>query len=195
MQQPNGPPDFRIAPGEALIVYELAQNLDEIEPVLTVCNPGGHPDDWSWRRDLTEGKAIALRRWQRFVASVEPLFAASEENAAQPRSLIIEALGVIVPRHAPSRRTVAEPAGRVHLIVYSDLLQHSDALSHYGPYPPAEEIIASLRHLQTDLAGVEVSLYRLERARDARWQTRDHYYWWTELIEAFGGQVIWQESV
>ena len=163
--------------------------------MLTVCNPGGHPDDWSWRRDLTEGKAIALRRWQRFVASVEPLFAASEENAAQPRSLIIEALGVIVPRHAPSRRTVAEPADRVHLIVYSDLLQHSDALSHYGPYPPAEEIIASLRHLQTDLAGVEVSLYRLERARDARWQTRDHYYWWTELIEAFGGQVIWQESV
>ena len=194
MQEPGGPPDFRVAPGEALVVYELTQNLADAKPLLRVCNPGDKPDDWAWSRELTEGKAIALRRWQRFRESVEPLFA-PKEATAQPRSPIIEFLGVVVPRYAPSVRVGS--ATRTHLIVYSDLLQHSDALSHYGDYPDAEAIAKTtgLRHMKTDLTGVEVSLYRLERTRDAHWQTTEHYYWWTELVQSFGGQVIWQESV
>ena len=86
---------------------------------------------------------------------------------------------------------------RTHLIIFSDLLQHSRSLSHYGPYPEAAAVkeTAQLRHLQTDLSLVEVSLYRLERKRDARWQTTEHYYWWTKLVQALGGRVIHQESV
>ena len=194
LQEPGGPPDFRVAPGEALVVYELTRNLADVGPLLHVCNPGDRPDDWAWQRELTEGKAIALRRWQRFRERVEPLFA-SKDAAAQPQSPIIEFLGVVVPRHVPSSRMGSDR--RTHLIVYSDLLQHSDALSHYGDYPDAKAIpkTTGLRHMKTDLTGVEVSLYRLERMRDARWQTTAHYYWWTELVQSLGGQVIWQESV
>ena len=190
MQEPQGPSDFYIAPGEALIVYELGENLGEMVPELTVCNPGGHPDTWSWRRNLTEGKALALRQWQRFRETVDLLFDEPLESAPQSRSPIIETLSVIAARHAPSRRSTS--GLRTHVIVYSDLLQHTDALSHYGIYPPAEQVP---QHLRTDLAGVEVSLYRLERERYAQWQTTDHYYWWSYLIMTFGGQVIWQESV
>ena len=120
-----------------------------------------------------------MRRWQRFQESVEPLFAATG-SSAQARSPIIEFLGVVVPRHVPSSRMGSKT--RTHLIIYSDLLQHSDDLSHYGPHPAADAVgrSAGLRHLKVDLTGVEASLYRLERSRDARWQTRDHYYWWTQ---------------
>lgn len=198
LQEPGGSPEFRVAEGEALIVYELNDDTSALEPFMKVCNPGDRPDDWGFREELTRGKAIALRRWQRFSESVEPLFEVAETPAEMPRSPIIETLGVIVPRYAPSSRRVDVKTNiRTHLIVFSDLLQHSESLSHYGPYPAAKEIrrTTGLRQLQTDLTGVEVSLFRLERGRHAMWQTRDHYYWWTYFIESLGGRVIWQEMI
>ena len=194
LQEPGGPDDYRVAPGEALVVYEVSQDLGRIEPRVRVCNPGDRPSDWSFTDELTQGKMIAQRQWQRFRERLEPLFA-TQEAKPQARSPILEFLAAIVPEHVPSSRMGGEM--RTHLIIYSDLLQHSDSLSHYGPFPEAEAVKATapLRHLQTDLHGVEVSLYRLERKRDSRWQTTDHYYWWTKLVQSFGGQVIHQESV
>ena len=190
----RGKPDFLVAPGEALIVYLLPQNLTEIDPVIRVCNPGGDPDDWNVKDGLTQGKVVALRRWQNFLDAIEPLFD-RKESPPQPLSPIIETLGVIIPRHATSRRSSAPETQPVHLILYSDLLQHSEHLSHYGPYPSVDEVKKNLRFLQTDLSGVEVSLYRLERSDVARWQTVDHYYWWTKLIQEYGGEVIFQRSI
>jgi len=198
LQEPDGLPEFRVAEGEALIVYELHLDTAVLDPIMKVCNPGDRPDDWGFREDITSGKAIAQRRWERFSESVEPLFEAAEAQAEMPFSPIIEHLGVIVPRHAPSSwRRDAESDSRTHLIVFSDLLQHSEHFSHYGSYPAGKDIPKTplLRHLQTDLSGVEVSLFRLERGRYARWQTRDHYYWWTEFIESLGGKVISQDSI
>ena len=122
------------------------------------------------------------------------MFTQVESSEAQQTSPIIETLGVLVPRHVKSSRVGNSD---VHFVVFSDLLQHSEALSHYGLYPPAKAVrdTPGLRHLRTDLTGVRMSLFRLERARDARWQTRDHYYWWTDLIHSFGGQVVSQESI
>ena len=183
-----------VAPGEELVAYTLRQELAKAEPVVRVCNPGDHPNSWAWQRELTEGKQLALAAWRRFEERVAPLFAAVD-STAEARSPILEFLGVIIPRHASSERVGTDT--RTHLIIFSDLLQHSDALSHYGTYPQADAIVrtAGLRHLRTDLTGVDVSLYRLERSRDGRWQTTDHYYWWTKLVKAFGGKVIYQQSV
>ncbi len=190
--------ELQVAAGEALIVYELGADLGALAPVLTVCNPGEHPDQWEWWQQLTRGRAIDLQRWRRFREAVEGLFDQIEADAAQSSSPLIETLGVIVPRHAPSAREAASSAGgHTHLILFSDLLQHSEALSHYGPYPAGDAVrdTPGLRALQTDLTGIDVSLLRLERSRDARWQTRDHYYWWTHLVRSFGGRVVWQESI
>lgn len=187
-----------VAAGEALIVYELGTDLAALGPVLTVCNPGEHPDDWEWWQEITRGRAIDLQRWRRFEEAVEGLFSQIESGNSQPSSPLLEALGVIVPRHAPSAREAAASAGgHTHLILFSDLLQHSDALSHYGDYPAGDAVpkTPGLRALQTDLTGVDVSLYRLERSRDAQWQTRDHYYWWTHLVHSLKGRVVWQHSV
>ena len=190
--------DFYIAPGEALIVYELTQTLDDIKPALRICNPGNDPDKWTWKDDFTQGRAIALHQWQRLDKHIESLFDELQESEIQQSSPILEMTGVILPRHAPSKRSMAAgESGKTHLIVFSDLLQHSDLLSHYGPYPAAKEIRTTngLRVLQTDLTGIDVSLFRLERAEGGRWQTRDHYYWWTELVAESGGRLIWQDSI
>ena len=51
------------------------------------------------------------------------------------------------------------------------------------------------RDLLTDLTGVRVSFFRLERPKYAKWQTERHYYWWTELVQEQGGQIEWQGSI
>ena len=189
---------FYVAPGEALIVYELTGNLATVEPVMMVCNPGNNPNEWTWKDNLTQGRAIASRQWQRFENHIEDLFPSLEESTPQPRSPILEMLGVVVPRHAPSKRSFSsDDTNHTHLILFSDLLQHSELLSHYGPYPAAKAIrtTSGLRSLQTDLTGIDVSLFRLERSSGGSRQTRDHYYWWTELVMELGGAVRWQESL
>ncbi len=186
--------DFYVAPGDAIIVYTLTSDLHNLPPTLKICNPGDHPDSWTWQQSLDQGKEIKRRQWRHFDETIKGMFAHVESGEAQHSSPIIETLGVLVPRHVKSSRVGDSD---VHFVVFSDLLQHSEALSHYGAYPPAEEVrdTPGLRHLRTDLTGVRVSLFRLERPRDARWQTPEHYYWWTELIHSFGGQVVSQESI
>ena len=189
---------FYVAPGEALIVYELTENLSTAEHALKLCNPGNNPNEWTWKDDLTRGKAISLHQWQRLEDNVEALFSELASNSSQSRSPILEMLGVIVPRHAPSKRKLSsDEIKRTHLILFSDLLQHSNLLSHYGQYPAAKAIktTSGLRPLQTDLTNIDISLFRLERTDGGHWQTRDHYYWWTELVTELGGTLRWQESL
>lgn len=191
--------DLRVAPGEALVVYELPQELSSFEPVFRVCNPGDHPSNWGWKQELTQGKQIALRQWQKFQEAVVPLFERENQAAPKPQSPILETLGVLVARYSTSKRTSVDSERRsTHFILFSDLLQHSETLSHYGTYPAAEDIRnhAGLRTLHTDLSDADVSLYRLERPLPvASRQSVEHYYWWTKLIESFGGRVIYQDSI
>lgn len=200
LQHPKSDPDmedFYVAPGEALIVYKLAADWQNIKPFIRVCNPGERPDDWDWKKSLTRGKIFALHNWKRFEERVKELFPDDSRDKME-LSPILENLSVIVPHHAPSQRNLpADGPGSVHLIVFSDLLQHSDLLSHYAPYPKVKDWRGTpkLRELATDLTGVKVTLFRLERSEYSRWQTRDHYYWWSHLVEAFGGELRWQEAL
>ena len=190
---------FYVAQGEALIVYELTEELDTIEYALKVCNPGSNPDEWDdWKDGLTKGKAIASHQWLRLEENIEALFDEIKSSESQSSSPIIEMLGVIVPRHAPSKRSQSsEQIKRTHLIIFSDLLQHSSLLSHYRKYLPAKDIKTTdgLRSLQTDLTGIDVSLFRLERADSGQWQTTEHYNWWTDLVRELGGALMWQQSI
>ena len=189
-----------IEPGEELVVYELAADLADLEPSIRVCNPGGNPDTRTIVDDMTTGRTIELRRWNDFRGRLERLFDQQGQHSL-PRSLILETIGVVVARHASSLRALNENTDRMHLILYSDLLQHSESggLSHYGPYPQPESLLtqAGLRHLKSDLSSVDVSIYRLERDSIdvARWQTTEHYYWWKDLVHTFGGRVTWLESI
>ena len=182
---------FYVGPGEPLIVYELVQDPADTRPKLRVCNPGGHPEEWTLKDDLTKGRALALQHWRHFEQELAGMFP-DKDGEAMPTSPILENLAVIVPRHAPSKRNLPEEVQYpTHLIVFSDLLQNSELLTHFGPYPEA----GKLKTAGPDLTGVRVSLFRLERERYARWQTRDHYYWWTELVQRRNGHLQWQESL
>ena len=201
LQEPSSTPNsehFYVAPGEALIVYELTADWRNLKSYIKVCNPGNNPqEDWDWKKDLTQGKSFASRNWKHFEEKIKEIFP-SESSEEMPHSPILESLSVIVPRHVPSKRNL--PPGGVshtHLILFSDLLQNSELLSHYESYPKAKDFLRTLRlrELKTDLTRVDVSIFRLERSKYSRWQTTDHFFWWSKLVREFEGTVRWQDAI
>ena len=176
--------------GERVTFYLLNSGGAPEAPIVQICNPGGSPEERRATEVFTEGGMIKRWRWEHFVKTIESLFPDSE-GEAQPQSPILETIAAITPRYARSRRAKkdAKPA---HLIVISDLLQHTGKLSHYRSYPAPESLGAEL---STDLSRVEVSLFRLERQKYAKYQTPEHYYWWADWIEAMEGRVAWQQAL
>ena len=176
--------------GERVTLYILQSTGVPESPITQICHPGGNPEERGVIEGLTEGGVITEWRWEQFEKKIEALFPA-QDGEEQPASPILETIAVITPRHASSRRAEND-AKPTHLIVISDLLQHTGMLSHYKPYPEPESLP---RELATDLSRVEVSLFRLERQKYAKFQTPEHYYWWTDWVEAMGGRVAWQQAL
>ena len=193
---------FYVEPGEELTVYEIQDDLEAIKPVVRVCNPGNNPMEWQWYDDLTRGKSFAIKNWRQFENAITGLFA-KQETAEQAQSLILENIAVILPHHTRSSfQTDLDSKPTTHLIIFSDLLQNSQILSHYAPYPSAKYPTtdnftskATLRELATDMTGVHVSLLRLERSQYAAYQTDAHYRWWTNFIVKTGGFLQYQRSI
>ena len=181
-----------IAPGELLAVYELTQDPGAPEQLLEVCRPQKNPKDRTWRDDIHQGRKFAERDWERFEDALAAGFP-EHESEPQATSPLLETITVLAARHAPGKR--GDEGFRVHLVLFSDLLQHTPRLSHYGPYPDARDMRHVARDLLTDLTGVQVSLFRLERPQYAKWQNEHHYYWWTELVMEQGGQIGWQDPI
>lgn len=194
MQNPDGDPDFLMNQGDELLTYELTTSLHDVKPIFRICSPGVNPSDWDAARDLTEGRELVKRQWDQFESRLSELFAITESADLQS-SPILEFLAVIATRHIPSKRSGSEK--KIHVIIYSDLLQSSPVLSHYKQYPDVEDFreTSQYRNSKSDLHNVDVSIYRLERKRDGIWQTPRHYYWWTDLIKAYGGTIVYQASI
>lgn len=176
--------------GERVTLYRLESTGAPERPIAQICHPGGNPEEEQRFKELTKGTVITEWRWEQFIRVIEAMFPA-EEREAQPSSPILETITVIAARHASSRRAEKD-SKPTHLIIISDLLQNTGMLSHYTPYPNPEEIP---RELKTDLSRVEVSLFRLERHKYESYQTPEHYYWWTDWVEAMGGKVLWQQAL
>ena len=181
-----------IAPGELLAVYDLPQNPGAPKQLIEICRPLKNPKDRTWRDDIHQGRRFAERDWARFEDALADAFP-EYESEPQPTSPLLETIAVLAARHMPGKR--GDGLFKVHLIVFSDLLQHTPRLSHYGPFPDAKDMRHRARDLFTDLTGARVSLFRLERPKYAKWQSERHYYWWTELIQEQGGQIEWQDSI
>jgi len=176
--------------GERLNIYRLGSTEDPTTPIAEICNPGGNPQERGFLDDLTTGKLISNWRWEQFVKVTQELFP-DEESAAHPTSPILETIAVTTARHAPSSRA-KDDVEPTHLIVISDLLQHTDKLSQYGTYPAPNTLRGEL---STDLSNVVVSFFRLERDKYREFQTPEHYYWWTDWVVAMGGKVVWQQAL
>ena len=148
----RGPNGHR-RPGEILAVYELTQDPGAPKQLIEVCRPLKRtPRIVPGGTTSTRADVFAERDWERFEDALANAFP-EHESEPQPTSPLLETIAVLAARHVPGKR--GDERFKVHLVVFSDLLQHTPRFSHYGPYPDAKDMRHSARDLLTDLTGAQ----------------------------------------
>jgi hypothetical protein len=170
-----------------LSVFKVDPLSDQLlKPVIERCNPGT-AEDVSW---WTGNKTKAAFVWDnKFKAPIDSAFDQIAGASNAPESPILESIQSVALTQLNNR--AAE--GKVkRLIIASDLLQNTTRISFYNSLPTQESIFASnaFRLLRTDLRGVEVELWMLQRADVRERQPIQLIQLWTAMIGAMGGKVV-----
>lgn len=169
-----------------LIVAKVDSTGDRLlSPVITRCNPGT-ADDVS---QATGDPAAVQKQWDEgFDRPLTEAFDRLATASAAERSPILESIQSVA-------LTELQKPGlektRKRLVVASDLLQNTDDASFYRGLPDPRSFVESpvFRRLRTDLRGVDVELWMLERADAASTQPRALADLWERVIDAEGGDV------
>lgn len=176
--------------GHELIIYRLTSDVTTLKKLLQVCNPS-NPKDRTWWDVLTEGKYPGLRKWRHFEREILQALPKRDEQVTENQSPLLETLALVIARHVSSIGVARTERKPTRLILFSDMLQHSDRLSHYKSLPKMKtfKALPGYAAMESDLRDVDVWLYYVRRKDH---QPPKHYYWWTQVIELFGGRVMAQ---
>lgn len=169
---------------EVFLVRDTGDGL--LQPTLSLCNPGRGSDvnEFVGNPQRTEA------RWRSaFQTPLDEAFQLAVSPSAASRSPILESIQSVA-------LTALQPAERIglarKLIVVSDLVQHTEAISFYRglPEPGALEASPAFRQARTDLRGIDVELWMLQRpALSVRTQAALAQLW-EGLIREQGGRVV-----
>ena len=147
-------------------------------------NPGDGSDASQWDAN----PAFLRKRYQeKFLGPVTAMLAGMRGDAEQPNSPIMEAIQAIAVRDFGE----TGPSGDNALVVVSDLLEHTGHLDLYRGVPNAQVFAKSAegRSLHADLNGVGVSVYLINRVKDAKFQTDALGTFWIQWLTQQGGDV------
>ncbi|MDA7967650.1 MAG: hypothetical protein MPK31_01750 [Gammaproteobacteria bacterium] len=178
-----------LLPKHKLIVYHVGAEVENLAQSLQVCNPG-NPDDLSLWEKLIAGENEAKVKWRKFTGSVGSILRAlSTEQLQSEKSPLLETIALVIARHASG--IGVDKRKPTNLIVFSDMLQHSARMSHYKSIPNPLELdrLAGYAEIRSDLKGVNVWIYYVQRPDLEHLQTLRHHDWWPQVIKHFGGKV------
>ncbi len=156
-----------------------------LAPVIIVCNPGTAEDASQWSGNP---KKLAELYSEKFRKPLDRAFESLASVSGADRSPILESIQSV-------NLTEFQKATRSNLpkllVVASDLLQHTDSISFYKGIPDADRLISSpeFGRTRTDLRGVEVELWMLERIDNRKTQPRTLAELWDALIQSQNGSV------
>ena len=181
-----------VEPGYELIVYRLRSRLTDMQKALRICNPG-NPKDRTWKDYLFSGRYGDEQKWRKFFQGIQKALPRIDDQVTLEQSPLLESIALITARHVPSIG-LQEARKPSRLILFSDMLQHSDYLSHYKSIPKMHEFkaLTGYTEMHSDLKGVEVWLFYVRRPEHEHLQKPEHYYWWPKVVTFFGGEVIEQ---
>lgn len=169
-----------------LVVYAIRPDSQgSPTPIIRACNPGNEDDV----NQLVESSVRVARQWKNsFDTPMKEIMQAVLQPMSSENSPIIETIqSVVVSEFGPVNMNNRAKT----LIVISDLLQHSDVLSHYGRKYDADSFIQSKAYnkLSADLRDVEVDFLYLYRDTQKALQNSAHRDFWMRLIQEQGGSV------
>ena len=152
------------------------------EPEFRRCNPGP-----AGSALVSDAAGDARRFSEDYFGALDTAFAAALAIEPADTSPLLESI-----RSASTRSLARLPDGTpVRVVVVSDLLQHSDVLSHYRSREDFGVFQASpgWSRAIADLRGADVVLGYVTRADQRQLQGRAHLAWWEDYVRASGGRV------
>ena len=171
--------------GQLSVVRVDATSTDLLRPVITRCNPGTSADT-----DQFRGNPVKLQRqWDD--GFDKPLIAAFQgivKASGAEQSPIIESIQSVALTELQKPGTEGV---KKNLVIASDLLQNTAAISFYGGLPDQESFIKSeaFARARTDLRGIDVELWQLQRNDAGTTQPRALSELWERMLDHQGGSV------
>ena len=171
--------------GKLSVVKVDAMSSRLLKPVIERCNPGTAAD----LDDLTGNPKALQEKWEKgFKAPLDEAFATLANASGADRSPILESVQSIALTEF--QKTHAQGKKR-RLVIASDLLQNTDRMSFYGNLAEPADVVASdaFRAVRTDLRGISVELWMLQRLDGKQTQPRALPDLWDILVREQGGSV------
>ena len=164
--------DHYLQPDHELVVYRLTSRIADMKKPLRVCNPG-HPESINI---FIDSKADAVRKWRIFELKRKIALPRIAEQFEGKQSPLLESIAWVTAKHVPSIG-VKETRKPTRLILFSDMLQNSDLLSHYTNLPTmkAFKSLVGYAEMNSDLNDVKVWLFYVRRTGLEHIQTPKHY--------------------
>ena len=171
---------------EKLVVLKVNPIGDSLlTPVITKCNPGSAADV-----SEVDGNPKKLERQYRdgFISPMEKAFSRLLDASGADRSPIMESIQSVALSEFQPANLNGKPK---RLVVASDLLQHTDRASFYEELPDLQSFVQSqdFNRVRTNLKGVEVELWLLQRDDSTQTQPRALPDFWEQIIKEQGGEV------
>lgn len=171
--------------GELVVSKVDPTDANLLSPIITRCNPGTAADV----NEATGDPAFVQKQWSDgFDKPLQASFERLATASGSERSPILESIQsvALTEFQKPGREDVPR-----RLVVASDLLQNTGEISFYRGLPDPREFTSSaaFRRARTDLRGVEVELWMLERSDAASTQPRSLADLWDRVITEQGGDL------
>jgi hypothetical protein len=175
-----------------LAIFKVDPFSDQLlNPVIERCNPGTADEVSEW----TGNKELAAKRWKEgFEAPLGQAFREIMGASNALQSPILESIQSVALTQMKNQASEGKPR---RLIIASDLLQNTARMSFYRDLPTPESAVASggFRMLRTDLSGVEVELWMLQRPDSKERQPAQLRLVWETMIGEMGGRVVREYNV
>lgn len=154
-----------------------------LAPIITRCNPGTAKDE----SELSGNpQRVAKLHGEQYEAPLRAAYANLLTATGADRSPILESIQSVA-------LTELQRSGEIpkRLVVASDLLQYTDSISFYRGLPHPSEFTSSqpFARARTDLRGIDVELWMLQRGDSVTTQPRALPDLWDQIISAQGGTL------
>jgi hypothetical protein len=170
-----------------LAIFKVDPLSDQLlKPVIERCNPGT-ADDVS---EYTGNKEAASKRWEKgFMAPLDEAFTQIMGASDAPQSPVLESIQSVA---LTQMKKQAADGKKRKLIIASDLLQNTARMSFYSGLPTPESALASdaFRMLRTDLNGIDIELWMLQRPDSKERQPAQLRQVWEAMISEMGGKIV-----
>lgn len=172
--------------GKLIVAKVDATAASLLTPVIVRCNPGTAADV----SETTGNPAAVQRKWNEgFDKPLQEAFEHISNASGAAQSPILESIQSVALTELQKPTADGKPK---RLVVASDLLQNTEGASFYKGLPDPAVFTSSpeFRKTRTDLRGVTVELWMLERSDAAATQPRELADLWERIITAEGGDLV-----